>query len=181
MAKGLVLQPQVSNPIPGGMNGVWVNNSNQMMFTDTSGSPSNISQGSSGLGTYVPMINNSGSTILKGSPVSMNTSGELQLVDVSVPGSASKISGVAADNIPNGSSGLVCVAGVIADLSTSLNFGDAVFAGSTAGTITGDEPQNGVDGFVVDDYVIRLGVIIKNPTVLTQKDLIVNFYIVGTL
>lgn len=181
MPKGIVFQPQASNPIPSGENGLWVNTSNQIVYIDENNNTQNISIGASGKGVYIPVKNNSGSPIAKGSVVSINSSGELQLLDVSVAANAEKVVGIASDSISNGATGLICMSGVVENLTTSLVFGDQVFASATPGGLYGSDPVIGVDGFVSGDYVVRLGVIYQNAASPGQKDIAVNIHIVGTL
>jgi hypothetical protein len=129
----------------------------------------------------VPVKNTTGSTISKGAVVSVDGAGELILTDVSISTRATKVLGVASENILSGNSGLICVNGKIDNLTTSLGFGDRAFLSSTAGALTATVPSIGVDGFVSGDYVISVGLIIQDPSTPGQKNLVVNMDIVGTL
>jgi hypothetical protein len=185
MAKGIIFQPQASNPIPNGNNGIWVNNSNEVIFVNQSNVQTNIiallNGGLSAAATGIPLKNNTGSTITKGTPVSINSSGELQLVDVTVDANALAAVGVAATDIPNASSGTIIMNGIITNITTGLAFGSAVFI-TPAGTLTSTYPSIGNgDGFAAGDFIIKVGVIAKNATTPANKDLLVNLYVVGQL
>lgn len=122
--------------------------------------------------------NDSGSTIPKLTPVCLNTSGKLKLIDVAVQNDALKFVGITENDIPNASFGNIVTNGKIENITTSFDFGDYVYV-SKAGGLTNILPSEGVDGFVSEDYVLRVGVISQNETNPLNKDLIINMTIVG--
>lgn len=185
MAKGIVFSPESTNPIPNGSNGLWCNLLNEIIFVDQGNTQTNIisllNGGLSAAATGTLLKNSTGSTITKGTPVSINSSGELQLVDVTVDANALATVGVAGSNIADGASGTIVTGGVLTNLSTGLALGSAVFI-TPAGTLTSTYPSAGNgDGFVSGNFVIRLGVIAKNHTTPANKDLIVSISVVGQL
>jgi hypothetical protein len=185
MAKGIVFQPQASNPIPGGNSGIWVNTSNEMVFVNQANVQTNViallTGGLSAASTGTLLKNSTGSSIPKGTPVSINSSGELQLVDVGTDANALATVGVTADAIADGTSGTVIMGGVLTNITTSFAFGSAVFI-APSGALTATYPTNGNgDGFASGDFVIRIGVIAKNHTTPANKDLLVSVSVVGQL
>lgn len=185
MAKGIVFQPQASNPIPSGNNGMWCNTSNEMIFVNQANVPTNIisllNGGISAASTGTLLKNSTGSSIPKGKPVSINSSGELQLVDVGTDANALATVGVTADAIADGNSGTVIMGGTLTNLTTGFAFGSAVFI-APSGDLTNVYPSIGNgDGFAAGDFVIRVGVIAKNYTTPANKDLLVSVSIVGQL
>ena len=124
--------------------------------------------------------NNTGVTINKGTPVIINTAGDVAFVDVSIESEILSVSSVAAEDIPNGELGKFVVGGVVTNLSTVLDFGDTIYI-SKSGGLTDTHPSEGIDGFVSGDFICRLGVIAKNNENPTLKDLIVTIYIIGQL
>lgn len=128
----------------------------------------------------VSVLNNTGSTILKLTPVSINSSGELSLINVASDQSSLSSIGIASEDIPDSSSGNIVISGRLANITTTFVFGDFLYVSKTGG-LTDVAPSIGVDGFLAGDSVIKIGVIVKNATNPTQKDLLVNMELVGKL
>lgn len=124
--------------------------------------------------------NNTGVTISKATPIRINGSGELDFVNVSVESEAVNVAGVAGENIGDGSTGDFVSNGKITNISTSANFGDTLYV-SKSGGLTATKPSIGVNGFVAGDFVIAVGVIAKNQSNPSNKDLVLNIDIVGQL
>lgn len=124
--------------------------------------------------------NNTGITINKGVPVRINTSGELDFINVSVEAEAINVSGVASEPITNGSKGSVVNSGKISDIATTAALGDIVYV-SKSGSLTNVKPSIGVSGFVAGDFVVMVGIIAKNESNPTLKDLMLNVDVVGQL
>lgn len=124
--------------------------------------------------------NNTGGTITKATPVTINAVGELDGVDVSVESSALSIVGVAAANIPDGSSGNFVSSGKLTDITTTANLGDILFVDQSGG-LTNVKPSIGVGGFSSGDFVISVGVVAKNIDNGSLKDLVLNIQVVGQL
>jgi len=125
-------------------------------------------------------VNNSGSSIFKGTPVRINSSGELDIIDVSVESSITNVVGVAAADILNTLKGATVNSGKIENITTSADFGDTIYISKT-GSITNIKPDVGVSGFIIGDFVVMVGVIAKNEATPANKDLIINITIIGQL
>jgi hypothetical protein len=129
-------------------------------------------------GQTISLRNQSGATISTLQPVTVDANGRLKAVDVSLEADALKVIGVAKENIPNNSNGDVVASGRFENITTSLNFGDYVYV-SKSGGLTEILPSEGVGGFVSGDFIIRIGVITRNVTYPTQKDLLVSVVTLG--
>jgi hypothetical protein len=73
----------------------------------------------------------------------------------------------------------VTVNGAILDISGFAN-GDVLYV-DKAGDLTASKPTIGVNGFIAGDFVIRVGVVSRDPIVPTQENLIVNIQVIGQL
>ena len=135
-----------------------------------------------GSGTYISstLQNNSGITILKASPV-RSIAGEVSgSIDLSVEDQALSVIGVASANIADGASGSIITNGRVVDITTTADLDDTLWV-SKSGTLTNSPPTIGVDGFVTGDFVIMIGVIVRNETDIGKKDLIVHRQVIGQL
>lgn len=186
MAKGIILQPQATDPISSVDNtahGIWVNASGDLIQKKGTNPAVNVTasleSGVPAPGARSSLRNATGSTITKGTPVSINSNGELQLVDVSVEASAAAMVGVAESDISNNTDGNVITNGKIANITTSFGYGSVLYI-NKSGVLTNIKPSEGVNGFIAGDFIVNVGVIAKDPSSV-NKDLIVNHYIVGQL
>ena len=134
----------------------------------------------SSIATSENRTNNTGSVINKGVPVRINSSGELDFIDVSVESDALSIIAVANQAIPSGTAGAIISTGLIADIATSAGYGDTLWVSKTGG-LTDVKPSEGVGGFVQGDLVIFVGVIAKNEINPLFKDLLLSIRVVGQL
>lgn len=126
------------------------------------------------------LINDTGSNIPILTPVSVDSDGRLITIDVSGDDSVISIAGVTAEEILDGSSGSVALNGRIVNITTSFLHGDYLYVSKTGG-LTNEVPTSGVNGFVDGDAVIRVGVIVRNASAPSQKDLLVKMQLVGKL
>jgi len=124
--------------------------------------------------------NNSGSTINKLTPVRIDSNGDIATVDVAIEAQALAIAGITDSAIGNGAVGAIVNSGRILDITTTASLGEALYV-SKVGTTTNLKPTIGIDGFMAEDFVIRLGIIAKNALNPVSKDLLVNISIVGQL
>lgn len=124
--------------------------------------------------------NNSGITISKGIPVRINSSGELDFINVSVESQALSVAGVASENIPNTQSGTFLTTGKVSDITTTASFGDLLYIDKT-GSLTNIKPSIGVNSFVSGDFVVSVGVVAKNSSNPLLKDLVIMIDIIGQL
>lgn len=136
--------------------------------------------GGGGESLITPAYNNSGSTLNKLTPVRVDSFGNVSTIDVSVDVESLASVGVAAATIGNLTTGDICIYGRIENVTTTGVFGDALFVSKTGG-VTANPPTIGIDGFVSGDWVIRVGVIIKNNTVPANKDVLIAVQVVGQL
>lgn len=125
------------------------------------------------------LLNNTGLTILKGTPVRVNASGDLSKIDVSVDTDVLGAMGVSNEMILTGTTGTIVTGGKVEDIS-GFDFGDYIYVSKT-GSLTHILPSEGVGGFVAGDWVIRIGVVSKNQTDPLLKDLFVNVQIIGQI
>ncbi len=124
--------------------------------------------------------NNSGSTIDELTPVGVDTAGELNTITVSDEASSLSIVGITTYDISDGGAGSIASTGRVKEVGNLGNFGDIMYV-SKAGGLTTTKPSEGVGSFVVDDFVIRIGVIIKNEDNGSLKDLLLSVSVVGQL
>lgn len=124
--------------------------------------------------------NGTGSTMLKGMPVSANSSGQLIPLNVANETTVLAMVGLTAANIPSSASGLVASGGRLEDLSLAYNIGDAIYVGKNA-TLTNIVPSVGVNGFVLGDFVIFVGVVVKNEFDISKLDIQLMLSVVGQL
>lgn len=125
-------------------------------------------------------VNGSGSTLPKGSVVSATTSGTMVLIDVTSDDSVSRLLGVTSIALPDAAEGGVVAAGRVENITTSFALGDAIYV-SKIGTLTNVKPDYGVGSFAAGDYVIFIGVVVKNEFNPSQKDLQIMPSVVGQL
>lgn len=124
-------------------------------------------------------LNDSGSPLLKGTPVRATATG-IDVVDVSVEAEVFLIIGIVRSDTADSLQGEVIGCGLLEDITTSIVVGSGVWLSKT-GTLTDVKPSIGVGGFLVGDWVIRLGVIAKNTSNPVLKDLLINIQIIGQL
>jgi hypothetical protein len=124
--------------------------------------------------------NGSGSTILKGTPVATLSTGLVTTIDASDQASVDAFVGLYAQDTPNGASGLVIDSGRLENVTTSFNVGDPLYISKTGGLIN-VPPSIGVNGFVVGDEVVFVGVVVINEFNPSLKDIKVLIEKVGDL
>lgn len=136
--------------------------------------------GSSNAGISSSIENNTGQTIIKSTPVRLNSFGDIATIDVGVEDEALATIGLVSADIADGASGTIVTAGKVTDITTTATFDDIMFV-SKSGSLTNVKPDIGVSGFVAGDFVIAVGVIAKNESNPSLKDLIVNIQTIGQL
>lgn len=124
--------------------------------------------------------NASGSTLAKGTCVSTNASGQTVLTDVSSEASAQAFLGLVSISTPNAASGGVASGGRLEDIGLSFSIGDAIYVGKDS-LMTNIKPDLGSNGFVSDDFVIFLGVVVKNEFDSAKRDIQLFIATVGQL
>lgn len=116
--------------------------------------------------------------MLKGILVSVDASGNIAPTDVSDELSISRIAGITHEIIASYTNGQVISAGRVDDI-TGFSVGDAIYAGKTG--LTNAKPDIGVLGFVSEDWVVFIGVIVKNEFESGKKDLQLFIQVIGQL
>lgn len=136
--------------------------------------------GDSGAGSLIQseFDNGSGGTFSIGTPVRVDSSNQLQPVDVSEESHILALAGVAAENITT--SGNVAHKGRLEQISTALPVATTAYI-SKLGGITVALPSIGVDGFVAGDFVVKVGTVIENRLDSSQRDLLVDLDVIGQL
>lgn len=145
-------------------------------------SPAFFNQNSNGSSktTGSQFQNASGSTLAIGTPVCVNASSQLILIDVSDELSVKAIVGVAGISIPNAASGQIVDNGRVQNITTSFAVRSVLYVDKIGG-LTDVPPTDGVDGFVAGDFVILVGVIVQNEFNIGQKDLKLMISVIGQL
>lgn len=145
-------------------------------------SPAFFNQNSNGSSktTGSQFQNASGSTLAVGVPVCVNASSQLILVDVSIEASAKAIVGVAGESIPNAANGQVLDNGRLQNITTSFAVRSVLYI-DKAGALTDQAPTLGVNGFTDGDFVVLVGVVVKNEFNPSNKDLKLMISVIGQL
>jgi hypothetical protein len=123
-------------------------------------------------------------TILRGTPVSINALGSLVAVDITDEDSAYAFCGIASvDTLVGGSANVLTAGSVLYDIPAVYGltgqWGKPIFVSHT-GDLTMVKPEIGVGGFLSLDFIVSVGVTTKNTSTGTT-DLILNPRIVGRL
>lgn len=124
--------------------------------------------------------NNTGVTISKAIPVRINSSGEMDFINVSIEAEALSVAGLTSEEISDNSSGNFVSSGKVSNITTTASFGDLMYIDKT-GALTNIKPSIGVNGFVSGDFVVSVGVIAKNSSNPSNKDLIILIDVIGQL
>lgn len=126
-------------------------------------------------------VNGSGGTLTQGTPVSVNTISTLVGIDVSDDNSVARFVGLVTVDLPIAATGSVADAGRLEDVgSLGFNLGDSLYVSKT-GFLTSTKPDIGVNGFTDGDWVIFIGVVVKNQFDNSKKDIKLAIEKVGKL
>lgn len=123
--------------------------------------------------------NSTGATIPDLTPVRANTNGEMARINVSIEFQATNVVGLTSASVLDSAFGDVILSGKLENIS-GFNFGDIIYI-SKSGGLTSTQPSEGVGDFVAGDFIIRVGVIVKNDSIGTQKDLLLSINVIGQL
>lgn len=126
----------------------------------------------------------SSTTITRGYPVSINSSGELDFIDITDEASTYGFCGInSIDCLTGGTATVLTSGGVLYNIPLSFGltgqYGKMVFV-SHSGSLTIVKPEIGVGGFLDQDFVVSVGVTTKNPNTGTT-DLVLNPTVRGQL
>ena len=182
--KGVTFTPLSSNPLTSNQAGLWCNSSGQLMSQDGSGSdPINVIQA---IEATTPdnistlLDNYSGNTIPIKTVVSADSNGNIIPVDVSDESVALSIVGITINTIDDESSGRIVTHGLVRNIDTLAPNGSAMYIAKN-GSLTHIKPTLDSNGFTTGDFVIRVGVLVKDINTPSQKNMIVNPQIIGQL
>jgi hypothetical protein len=131
-------------------------------------------------GIEFQFANGSGYPIPKGTPIKIRADGNIDFINVSIEQDIMSFGGIASSDSNNGQKSGVVTTGRIENIVTTFEFGDAVYIGKD-GFLTNIGPSFGVAGFLVGDFVFRVGTIAKNETNPLSQDLILESTLVGRL
>jgi hypothetical protein len=141
----------------------------------------NAQSSGSSKSTASNFINASGITLNKGTPVSVNTSGQITNINVSSESSVLAMVGLTNTDLPASANGGIQDNGRLENVTyPSFNIGDPLWVSKT-GSLTNSKPEIGVDGFVDGDWVIFVGVFVKNEFMPTYRDIKLAIEIIGQL
>lgn len=175
--KGIKFTSQATTPFAAADVGLYTNASNDLLFDRPAPlSTINLTQAIGSVDALATKYwNNTGIPILKGTPVRINSFGELDVVNISDITHATKIVGVTAESIDTGDIGTVAISGKVYDIATSADFGDIVYIDKFGG-LTNIMPEVGINSFTNGDFFVRVGMITRNTNNPTQKDLTVALH-----
>ena len=124
--------------------------------------------------------NGTGLTIIKCTPVSTNASGQIIPTDVSDENSSFSFLGLCSVDTPTLANGQVINGGRLEAVTTGFSIGDALWI-SKASFLTNIKPNEGSNGFVAGDFVIFIGVVVKNEFDVLKKDIMLAIEKIGQL
>lgn len=124
--------------------------------------------------------NLTGSTLTKLTPVKVNASGNLGGIDVAIESDVFAVAGLLNADTVNGAAGSIVTSGRVENVTTSAAVGEAIYISKT-GSITSIKPSIGSGGFDSGDFVVRVGIVVKNATNPLNKDVLVSLQIIGQL
>lgn len=184
---GLTFSRQGSDPL-GNLDGFYVDSGGDILYkkkdTGSGSQEVNLFEAALGSGSSARLEdsydNNSGAPLPKGTPIRIDISGELQMVDPSIESDVDAIVGVTAEAIADSSSGVVIFKGRLKDISTAITIGSPVYL-SKLGILSSIKPSDGVDSFVSGDFAVRIGTIIKNSDNPSNKDLLIDIKVLAQL
>lgn len=183
--KALQLTPQVSNPLSPTQAGIWVDSAtNSLIYEDGISTSFNLSEAAAGnslsRANKAVLKNNSGITLTRLTPVSVENTGKANTVNVSLESNAVAVVGLFDEDTNHNTFGTVMTSGLMQDVIISANYGDALYVSKTGG-LTNIKPSIGVGGFLAGDFVIKIGVVCLSIVNPVGKDIIVMPHVIGQL
>lgn len=118
--------------------------------------------------------------IPQGTPVSTNTSGMISPTDVTNETSVNQFVGHAQFRISASSLGPVISGGRLENIVTAFAVGDPIYIGH-GGTLINQKPDVGIAGFMAGDWVMFVGVLVKNEFNPSLTDIQLCSQIIGEL
>jgi len=127
-----------------------------------------------------PRTNASGASVNRTQPLRIDVSGQAQAVNPSVESEVLALIGVAKDSVANGALVGIATSGRLENVTVPGSLGDSLYLSKT-GNLTNVKPSIGVGGFVSGDFVVFIGISVKNQSNPLLTDLMVNIKVVGQL
>ena len=171
--------PLLASPFVSGDYGVWLNSSGDLMFRQNT-LDINLSIGRA---SYLTSFGTNGTLVAlaQGSPVSVSISGTLQPVNVSDTANATASVGIVfAPSIGVGAIGEYITNGLFIGMGAVFSFGDVIYVDKSM-ALSNVRPSVGVGGFLAGDYIVKIGVVVRNQSNPLVKDLLVGVQVVGKL
>jgi len=141
-------------------------------------------RGTTGKGSSRQLVTNyqngTGLTLVQGTPVSINVSGQIVAVDVSDPLSVAKLVGFCAEDILSAAIGKVIDSGRLENVTIGYSVGSALWI-SKAGFLINVAPDYGVNGFAAGDFIVFVGVVVENEFNPADKDIKISLDKIGIL
>jgi len=125
-------------------------------------------------------VNGTGVQLNKATVVAVDSNGSLIKVNPSIESQVSAIIGVTGEDILASASGSVVHTGRLENISTTFAIGSPIYLDKN-GDLIDVKPEIGISGFSIGDFVVFVGVIVKNEFNPLWKDLKVMLSVVGQL
>ena len=127
--------------------------------------------------------NAEGSTIPFCTPVSSNTSGNIVFTDVTSEANIQAFVGLTTVSLAPAALGLVISDGRLTNIPSALGFtiGQAIYLGNIPGTLTNIKPDSTISGWNPGDWVVLVGVVLKNQQNSLNQDIQLFRQIIGQL
>lgn len=120
------------------------------------------------------------STLAQNTVVSANASGQAIPLIPSDENLVKSLLGITGISIPSAASGAVINGGRLEEISGSFALNDPIYV-ALDGSLTNVKPDYGVGGFDVGDFVIFVGIVVKNEFNVSLKDIQLFLSVVGQL
>lgn len=125
--------------------------------------------------------NGTGSTMAPATPVAVNSSSHLILVDISDETTVENMVGYVVSAIPSSATGQIISGGRLENISSSYATGTPVWIGPTPGTLTNVKPDLSQPGWASGMFVIFVGVVVANEFNPSLTDIQLFTQIIGQL
>lgn len=126
--------------------------------------------------------NGTGITITAAAPVATDSASKLLLVDVTDESTVESMVGLASSDIPSAANGEVVHSGRMEEIPLGLGFAirDIIYV-DHGGTLTNVKPSIGVGSWVTGNFVVLVGVVVKNQFDPTKQDIQLFLELIGQL
>lgn len=124
--------------------------------------------------------NASGGSLNRTDPVRLDVNGQIQKINPSVEAQVLSCIGVAKDSVANAAQCAIATSGRLENVTVPGSLGDSLYLSKT-GNLTNVKPSIGSGGFAAGDFVVFIGISVKNQTNPLLTDLMINIKVVGQL